>query len=75
MCVEKCKVNLCRPTVFKGNIVGLIVERNKEGNFLFKWWAAIAGRIVGNFLNSGNVCTVQSSIQRKMLPNNYRSDC
>ena len=47
--VEKCKVNLYRPTFFKGNIVALIVVRNKEGNFLFNWWTATVGTTVETF--------------------------
>ena len=47
--VEKCKVNLYRTTIFKGNIVALTVMRNKEGNFLFKWWTATVGTTVETF--------------------------
>ena len=47
--VEKFYVNLDRPTIFKGNIVALIVMRNKEGTFLFKWWTATVGTTVETF--------------------------
>ena len=29
----------------------------------------------GNCLASGTVCGVQTNVQRKMLPNDYGSDC
>jgi hypothetical protein len=72
--VEKCNVNLYRPKVFKGNIVGLIVERNREGNALFKQWSVTVGTTVDCFLTSGTVCGVQLCILRKMLCNGYWSD-
>jgi hypothetical protein len=51
--LEKCKVNLYRPTVFKGNVVTLIVVSDKEGNFLFKWWTATVGTTVETFWPQG----------------------
>jgi hypothetical protein len=36
MWVDKCKSNLDIQRVLKGNFVGLNVERNREGKFLFK---------------------------------------